>query len=320
MEHGERRTFYSYKKIFVILLMLVTVGVSLHAERIVTLAPALTEIVFALGKGDKIVGNTKFCNFPGEAKKINRVGGFIDINLEILIDLKPDIIFLYPEYYEKIKIMEKKTKLVKVKHNTLKDVFDGVETISKALDIEAGGKELISTIKDRLNRVRQKSYGKKRLKTLLIIGRNPDRLTNMFIVGKKDFLNELLEIAGSVNAYEGNINYPNISIESVVAMNPDVILELSVFNEGIKEEKVLGLWGRFPFISAVKNKKIKIIKDSLWLIPGPRVPRIAEEMHRLFFGENQPGKLANSEVRGRRCAPSPTPFFRYYPSTSYPSL
>ncbi len=294
MEHGERRTFYSYKKIFVILLMLVMVGVSLHAERIVTLAPALTEIVFALGKGGEIVGNTKFCNFPGEAKKITRVGGFIDINLEILIDLKPSVIFLYPEYYEKIKIMKKKTKLVNVKHTTLRDLFDGVETISKALDIEAVGKKLILKIKDRLNRVSQKSHGKKRLKTLLIIGRNPDKLTNMFIVGKRDFLNELLEVAGGVNAYEGNINYPNISIESVVAMNPDVILELSVFNEGIKEEKVLGLWERFPFISAVKNKKIKIIKDSLWLIPGPRVSRIAEEMHCLFFGEQLPGKLENS--------------------------
>jgi iron complex transport system substrate-binding protein len=275
---------------------------SLHAERIVTLAPALTEIVFALGKGGEIVGNTKFCNFPGEAKNITRVGGFIDINLEILIDLKPSVIFLYPEYYEKIKIMEKKTKLVKVKHTTLKDVFDGVETISKTLDIEAGGKELISKIKDRIDRVRQKSYGKKKLKILLIIGRNPDKLTNMFIVGKRDFLNELLEVTGSVNAYEGNINYPNISIESVVAMNPDLILELSVFNEGIKEEKVLGLWEKFPFISAVKNKKIKIIKDSLWLIPGPRVSRIAEEMYRLFFGEKPPGKLVNSGVRGKKKA------------------
>jgi iron complex transport system substrate-binding protein len=109
----------------------------------------------------------------------------------------------------------------------------------------------------------------------------------MFIIGARDFLNELLDAAGGVNAYEGDISYPSVSIESVVAMNPEVIIELSAFNEGIKEEKVLALWERFPFISAVKNKKIKIIKDDLWLIPGPRVPLIAERMQEFFAPPNR---------------------------------
>jgi len=272
-------------RVIIIFLVLVFSVVSLHAERIVTMAPALTEIVFALGKGDEIVGNTKFCNFPEEAKTIRRVGGLLDINLEILISLKPDVIVLYPENRAKLKILEGKAKLVVVSHTSLADVLDGISTISKALNVEQKGTELISNIKRRLDGLRQKNAGKKREKVLLIIGRNPDKLTNMFIIGKGDFLNDLLQAVGAVNAYDGGINYPSISVESVVAMNPDVIIELSAFNEGIDEAKVFGLWERFSFISAVKDRKIFIITDDLWLIPGPRVAEIAEKMHHLIFEE-----------------------------------
>ncbi len=268
-----------------IIIFLVTIFgvVSLQAERIVTMAPALTEMVFALGKGDKLVGNTRFCNFPEEAKTVARVGGLLDANLEILISLKPDVIILYPELHDKLKIMEGKAKLVVVSHNSLEDVFDGISIISKALDVEEKGVELISNIKRRLDGLSRKTAGKKRVKVLLIIGRNPDKLTNMFIIGRGDFLNDLLYAAGAVNAYGGGIRYPSISVESVVAMNPDVIIELSAFNEGIGEDRVLSLWDKFSFISAVKSKRIRIITDDLWLIPGPRVAEIAEKMHHLIF-------------------------------------
>ncbi|MCP5102864.1 MAG: ABC transporter substrate-binding protein [bacterium] len=270
-------------RIFLVLIFTTVALLPLHAERIVTLAPALTEMVFALGKGDKLVGNTKFCNYPEEAKKVTRVGGLLDFNLEILIDMKPDVIILYPEHQKKIKVIEKKAKMVVVKHTSLGDVFAGMEAIAKALGAEAEGKKLNASIKRKLDGIRKKVSGKKRKKVLLIIGRNPDKLTNMFIIGAGDFLNELLEIAGGVNAYRGSIKYPSVSIESVVAMNPDVIIELSAFNEGINEEKVMALWEKFSFISAVKSRKIKIITDDLWLIPGPRVAGIAEKMYRFFL-------------------------------------
>lgn len=267
----------------IIILSLIFVVVPLRGERIVTMAPALTEMVYALGKGDKLVGNTKFCNYPEEAKKITRVGGLIDVNLEILIFLKPDVIILYPESREKLKVMEGKAKLVVVKHNSLQDVFDGVESVSTALGVEQEGQKLLKGINDGLDMVRQKVSGKVKKKVLLIIGRNPDKLANMFIIGRGDFLNGLLEIAGGVNAYDGDIAYPSISIESVVTMNPDVIIELSAFNEGIDDEKVIGLWEKFSFISAVREKRIFIIKNDLWLIPGPRAAEIAEKMYELIF-------------------------------------
>lgn len=259
-------------------------------ERIVTLAPALTEIVFALGKGDRIVGNTKFCDYPEAAKKISRIGGLIDVNLELLVSKRPTIVFLYKENYAKVRLLKDKTRLVIVRHTNLKDIFDGIVTIAQELNVPERGKVLVASIQSGLDKVKRGALGKPKLKTLLIIGRNRDRLSNMYIIGKQDFLTELMRIAGGDNAYRGDINYPSVSVESVVAMNPDVIFELSAHNEGITAETIFKQWNTFPFISAVKNKKISIVKEQVWLIPGPRVTQIAEKMYRLFYASGGQGE------------------------------
>jgi iron complex transport system substrate-binding protein len=272
--------------VFALLFILMVAGTVLHAKekkRIVSLAPAITEIVFALGQGDRIVGNTKFCNYPEAAKKIPRIGGLMDVNLEVLISREPDIIFLYPEHYKGLKVMEQKARLVQVNHTNLEDLFEAIHTIASALELEERGRLLTAEMRKQLETTRRKATAKKPPKVLLIIGRNRDNLTNMYIIGKKDFLNELIEIAGGVNAYSGSINYPSVSVESIVAMNPDVIIELSSYNEGITEEEVFDMWKKYAFISAVKKRKIRIVKDSVWLIPGPRVVQIAKKMQQALF-------------------------------------
>ena len=270
-------------KIFKIVIIFITIFSSLvFSERIITLAPALTEIVFALGKGDSIVGNTRFCDFPEKAGTITKVGGFMDLNIEMLINLKPDLIILYPESYEKVKILKKRIKLLAVKHKTLNHLYETIITISKELKEIKKGELMVSNIKITLENIRKKSQNKKKWKTLLIAGRNPDQLSNMYVIGNKDFLNDILEISGGINAYTGNILYPNISIESVVSMNPDFIIELSAFNQHIQEEKILKLWEKYKIITAARKNRIIIIKDSFWFRPGPRVVKIAEKLYELF--------------------------------------
>ncbi|MCP4158219.1 MAG: ABC transporter substrate-binding protein [bacterium] len=264
------------------ILLLLVFCFPIYGERIITMAPSLTEIVFQLGKGDSIVGNTKFCNFPEEAKNIPRVGGYIDMNMELIINAKPDVIILYKDHLEKIKIMKSSAKLVVVNHSAIKDILNSIKTIAKALDVEERGVKLTSQIKEGLSRVRKISAGKNAKKVMLIISRNPDNLANMYINGRQDFLSELLEVAGGINAYDGTIAYPSVSVESVVAMNPDIILELSAHNEGIDKKKVMASWKKFPFITAVKKEKIILVKKDLWLLPGPRIVTIAEEMAAIF--------------------------------------
>ena len=254
----------------------------LAPQRIVSMAPAITEIVFALDKGHLLVGNTKFCDYPEEAKKIKRIGGYMDLNLEILIDLQPDLIILYPEHASNIKVLEGKTKFLTVQHGNLADLFDAIGKIADELNVKAKGTGIIKEIRQTFAEVKQKAGNTPKVKALLVAGRNPDSLSNLYIIGKKDFLNEILDIAGGVNAYTGDISYPNISIESIVSMNPDVIIELSAYNQKIKDKDIIGVWRQFPIINAAKNNRIRIIRDPVWLRPGPRVGTIAEAMVRLL--------------------------------------
>lgn len=247
-------------------------------QRVVSMAPAITEIVFALGKGGTLVGVTRFCDYPAPAMKIAKIGGLLDVNMEAILALNPEIIITYPEHHDKVKFLAARAQVLVVKHATLSDLFDSVSTIGAALHVARAAERMVFDMKSTLAAIAAKSSGKKKVRTLIIAGRNADELKNMYIVGKKDFLNELLEIAGGVNAYQGEVNYPNISMESVIFLNPDVILEISAFYEGISDDRVFTLWRPFSMLCAVQKGQIKIIKKSFWLRPGSRVGLIAAEL------------------------------------------
>jgi iron complex transport system substrate-binding protein len=259
-------------------------ALAIFPQRVVSLAPGITEIVFALNKGNTLVGVTKFCDYPAAAKRIQPVGGFLDINIEAIIALNPDIVLLYPEHFAKVNFLRPKTRIVVVQHKRLADLLRSIQTIAGVLGAEIEGKRLIADIQGKLQRISARSAGKKKIRTLFVAGRNVDELKNMYIIGKSDFINDLLEVAGGTNAYEGNVNYPSISMETVVFLNPEFIFEISSHYEGISDEKILGLWRPYRMIRAVKNNRIEIIKNSYWLRPGPRLASIAEELAD-FFGK-----------------------------------
>jgi len=252
------------------------------AQRVVSMAPAVTEIVFALGKGGTLVGVSQFCDYPASARTIAKVGGLLDVNMEALLALAPEIILAYPEQYPLVKFLESRARVLVVKHECLSDLFAAMATIGGALHAESEAKSMVSALKNKFTAITSQVGGRKKVRILIIAGRNPDELKNMYIIGKHDFLNELLEIAGGENAYQGTIHYPSISMETVIFLNPDFIIELSAYYEGICDEKVHELWRPFKMLAAVQNRRVKIIKDTFWLRPGPRVGMIAEALARLF--------------------------------------
>ena len=254
----------------------------IFSQRVVSMAPAITEIVFALGKGSMLVGVTKFCDYPVSAQKIAKVGGFLDVNMEALLALAPEIVIAYPEQYPKVKFLESRALVLVVKHQCLSDLMQSIFAIGSALHAEIRAESMVFAMQKKLAAIANRVGARKKARTLIIAGRNADELKNMYIIGKNDFLNDLLEIAGGVNAYRGPINYPNIAVEGVIFLNPDFILEISAHYEGISDEKVFKLWSPFKMLLAVQNKQIKIIKKSFWLRPGPRVGLIAEELARIF--------------------------------------
>jgi len=247
-------------------------------QRVISLAPGVTEIVFALNKGNTLVGITKFCDYPAAARNIQKIGGFLDINIELIVSLAPDMILIYPEHYEKIKFLRQQSRIVVVQHSRLSDLLQSILQIGRALSAEDEAKRLVFSIQKKMRDISGRVKGREKVRTLFIAGRNTAELKNMYIIGKKDFINDLLEIAGGTNAYEGNIDYPNISLESVISLNPEFIFEISAHYEGISDDRVLALWRPYAMVSAVAKRQIRIIKDSFWLRPGPRVVLIAEEL------------------------------------------
>jgi len=269
-------------------LLLFLAAAGLHPQRIVSLAPGLTEIVFAIGRGGNLVGVTKFCDYPEAAKEIKKIGGFLDTSMEALVALAPDIVLAYPEHAGRMKSLPPWVRVVTVRHDRLSELLGSIEEIGRALNSEKESRRLLAAIRDRLKRVERRVRGKRKISALCIAGRNADELKNMFIIGRNDFLNDLLEIAGGTNAYRGEIDYPNISLESVIALEPEFILEISSHYEGISDDRIFALWRPLGMVPAVARKQVRVIKDPSWLRPGPRVGRVAEELAALLHG---PGRL-----------------------------
>lgn len=259
----------------------------LFSQRVVSLAPGLTEIVFAIDGGGNLVGVTKFCDYPQAAREIDKIGGFLDISMEALVALAPDIVLAYPEHADRLKSLPARVRVVTVRHDRLFELLRSIAEIGQALNREKEARRLQGAIRARLQRVARRVRGKRKVRTLCIAGRNADELKNMFIIGRNDFLNDLLEIAGGTNAYKGDIDYPNISLESVIALEPEFILEISSHYEGIAEKRIFALWQPLGMVPAVARRQVRVIKDPSWLRPGPRVGRVAEELATLLHGSGR---------------------------------
>lgn len=257
---------------------------AIYPQRVVSLAPGMTEIVFALNRGSTLVGVSKFCDYPAAARDIKKIGGLLDINIEAIVSLAPDIVLIYPEHYDKVKFLSQQTRIVMVRHSRLSDLLQSILEIGRTLHAEKEAWQLVISIQEKMRDISQRVEGRAKVRTLFVAGRNADELKNMYIIGNKDFINDLLEIAGGMNAYRGNVEYPSISLESVIFLDPEFILEISAHYEGIADEKVLELWRPYAMVSAVAKKQIRIIKDSFWLRPGPRVGQIAEGLADFFTG------------------------------------
>lgn len=251
-------------------------------QRVVSLAPGLTEIVFAVGRGATLVGVTKFCDHPPAARKIEKVGGFLDVSMEALLALDPDFVIAYPEHAARMKALPPRVRVVTVGHDRLADLLASMLEIGRVLDGEKEAERLVESIRRRLSRVALRVRGEPRPRVLFIAGRNADELKNMFIIGNNDFLNDLLRSAGGMNAYRGGIAYPSISLETVIRLDPEFIFEISSHYEGIADERILALWRPLFMVSAVNGGRVRIIRDPSWLRPGPRVADVAEQLSQLL--------------------------------------
>ena len=255
------------------------------ARRIVCGSPAITEIVFALGCGDRVVGVSDYTIYPPEALRKQRVGGRIDPNRERLLVLQPDIIIsqglrdTIGQFAETYGIGFHSVKL-----DTLADIHAAVDSIAAVLGVPGRGRELNAGIRSALQGIRTRAAAASASppRTLLVFGRTPGNLGGLATTGPGTFLHDLIGIAGGTNIFgDATGAYPQISKEALLLREPEVILEI---NPGSPPPKTLTRlrndWQAFPDLPAVRNGRIHYLTNDFLLIPGPRIGLIAEELAR----------------------------------------
>ena len=252
-------------------------------QRIVGLAPSTVEVLYELGLGDQVVGVSRYGTYPPEALEKPQIAGFLDVDFESLVSLKPDCVVMVDSQYSLVaKINQLGIRTISVEHASVDGIISSFEKMGKAC-----GKEEVSIAKaeqmqSHIDAVRKKLADQPKPRVLVCIERDPDspRPDRVIAAGSGGFHRELINIAGGVNAYQGGIAYPVLSREKLLNLNPDVIIDLvrdEVF-EKYKEEPLLKQWYAFGELNAVKNRRVVIIAGNQHLIPGPRFLDTLDQM------------------------------------------
>lgn len=254
-------------------------------KRFVSLAPSWTEILFALGLGDQVVGVTTYCDYPAEAAKKEKVGGFSDPNIELIVALKADVVFgttLHKKVQSDIErrgikfVCENATSVEGVKNNiTITAAIAGVP--ERAQQVNAVIQNTIDRVKNTLAAVPES----RRLKVLYLVWDEP-----VMSVGPKTLISDMLSAAGGVSITgDAESDYPSYSLETIVAVNPDVILAPRVHGGGGLDIQSLRTKPGWQALDAVKKGNVYLVEDNLVSRPGPRVGEGVLEIARTLYPE-----------------------------------
>lgn len=257
-------------------------------SRVVSLAPSITETIFALGAQAKLVGVTRYCVFPPEATKIAQVGGYLDPSFEAIVRLKPDIVIVTAGNNEtRQKLEELGLRVLTVDHNTISGIIDSISRIGQSVGAGKEAERIGADIRRRINAVKSRTIGLKRPTVMISIGRSMGGgIGEIYIAGKDNFYDEIIELAGGTNAYDSRISKtPSVSGEGVTRLNPDIIIELAPDKHKDEAEKSLSQWNRLSQVTAVKNKRVQALTGDYVVIPGPRFVTILEDAARIIHPE-----------------------------------
>ena len=253
-------------------------------ERIVTLAPNLTEIVFELGLGPKVAAVTSDSDFPAEAKNKQLIGSFWQPDIEAIIAAKPDLVLALSSEHQ-IEITENLRQsgyqVLTLKLETIDDLKTGICVIGKAAGCQQQANQLAAKIEQQINSIREKNTHEKKLRVLWVVQAEPLR-----VAGVNTFLNDIIELAGGRNAVGVTIQqYPSLSYEQLLAAAPEVIIHSTMTTGTIEkqQEAARSFWSKRVSLPAVKSGRIYAVDSDVTLRLGPRLPEgvktIADFLH-----------------------------------------
>jgi iron complex transport system substrate-binding protein len=251
---------------------------SAQPRRIVSTAPSITELLYALGLGDRVVGVTRFCRYPPEAQLKPKVGDYTAPNLEAIAALKPDLVIVQTNPVKLQQRLEAlHLRVLEINQDSIAAIHRSIDEVAGVTGTQAAGAKLRASIDEGLSKTRARTSGAPRVKMMFVVGRSPNRLDGLVVAGRASYLNEVIEIAGGTNVFrDAMAAYPEVSLEEVMARNPEAIIDMGDMSDtvGVTEthkREVIALWSRAPNLAAVKTHRVFAVASDMFVVPGPRV-------------------------------------------------
>ena len=256
-------------------------------QRIISFIPAVTEMLFALGAGDRIVAVGSFDRYPPAIQKLPRVGALLDPDLERILSLRPDLVTVYGSQVDfRAQLERAQVPIFVYSHAGLADVTTTIRELGARIGRADTARVLTDQIEKSLEQVRQRAMTVPRLRTLIVFGRESQSLRGIYASGGYGFVHDMVAAAGGDNVFSDlKQQAVQATTELIIARRPDVILEMRA--EPLTPEqqaRELAAWRQLSSVPAVRTGRVHIIADPRVVIPGPRVGEGAELIARVLHG------------------------------------
>lgn len=247
-----------------------------QATRIVSLVPNVTEMIYAMGAGNRVVAVSSYDTFPPEVQKLPNVGALLDPNVERILSLRPDLVIVYASQDDlKRQLAKAGIAVFDYRHSGLDGVSATVREVGARIGAGAAGTALAERITRGLDAVRQRVRALPHPRTLLVFGRERLALRGIYASGGVGFLHDMLAAAGGDNVFaDVRAESVQATTEQIIARKPEVVLEVRAANSAFptgERGAETRTWSALGSVPAVRNGRVIFLFDDRIVIPGPRV-------------------------------------------------
>lgn len=271
-------------------LLLLTATVHLGAQpeataprRIISLVPAVTEMLFAMGAGPQVVAVSSFDQFPPAVEALPKVGALIDPDLERILSLRPDLVVVYASQTDlRTQLARASVPVYLYSHAGLADVTETIRALGARVGHGEPARRQAEAIEARLAAIRRLVAGRPRPRTLIVFGRESGALRGVYASGGVGFVHDMVEAAGGANVFEDiRRQAVQATTELILARRPEVVLELRAEPLSADSRKrELAVWNGLSALPAVRDGRVILLADERTIVPGPRVAEGTEAIAR----------------------------------------
>lgn len=251
-------------------------------QRIVSLSPSTTEILFALGAGDRVVGVTSYCDYPEEAKKVEKIGDYDEPNMELIRKVQPDVVLAGYVKEETAEALEKMgIPVIITEAEDFDTIYHSIKLVGEITGTAAEAEAIVNGMKSKIAEIEEKTKDKGKPRVFYLVWKDP-----LFTAGSKTFINDVIKAAGGINVAEKVEGWANYSAEEMIKDNPDMLIAaLHSTDEGMTREDLSGD-RLFSLLECVKQGRVYIMPDdNIISRPGPRIVQAIEDMSKVLHGE-----------------------------------